>query len=131
MHILRGMEDTAITRDSGNGPRTHRGTRRSRSQRRSRGPTAGSVALGEGVAQRAGECFGLAGVGGVAAYKPAMVAGKDRRLLTRSFGRGHRRASGEGPDGLFSHDDHDACRRPASASKSGAIAGGVRGSVRE
>ena len=50
------------------------------------------LAIGEDVAQLAGEGFGLAGVSGVAAHEAAVMAGEDRRLLTKPFGRGHRRA---------------------------------------
>ena len=37
----------------------------------------------EDVAQLAGESFGLAGVSGIAPYEAPVMAGEDRRLLTK------------------------------------------------
>ena len=71
--------------------------------RRAAGPNG---TLGRNVAPHAGEGFGLAGVAGVAAHEAPVRAREDRRLLTKQFGCGHRRASGKGPRGLFAHSDH-------------------------
>ena len=47
----------------------------------------------------------------ISAEEAAVVAGEHCRLLRGHFGGGHRRASGEGTQGLFAYRDHDACGR--------------------
>src|SRR2546423_3060874 len=64
-----------------------------------------SVVIVEDVAQSAGEGFRLAGVSVLAAHEVTVMAGEDRRLLTKPFGGGHRRASGDGARGLLAHGD--------------------------
>src|SRR5579884_3203433 len=76
------------------------------------GPSFGGSLLGgiENLAQLAGECFRLAGVGRIAAHEAPMMAGENDRLLTQTFGRGCGRAPGEGLGRLFTHGYHDVGR---------------------
>ena len=81
------------------------------------------------VAQPAREGFGLAGVSRVAPHEAPVMAWEDRRVLTKQFGGCHRRASGKGSRGLFTHSDDDTCRRRDQRVEVGAIAGHRRGMV--
>src|SRR5262252_2315854 len=82
-------------------------------QRRARWPPAcrSPGVLVEDLPESSGECFRLAGISELAAHEAAVMAGKHGRLLTKQFGGGHRRTSGEGAHGLLANAYHDACRR--------------------
>src|SRR5487761_166676 len=80
------------------------------------------VFLGQDVTQLAGEGFGLASASRVATHEAPVMAGEDRRLLPKEFGRGHRRACGKGLRGLFAHSDHYPCRCRGQRVEVGAIA---------
>src|SRR5215469_11348999 len=90
-----------------------------------------SALLEKDVAQFPGEGFGLARVSGLATDKAAVMAGEDRCLRTEQFCRGHRRATGERPHRLFTHSDHDACRRRGKRVEVRAIAADRTGAVGE
>src|SRR5688500_15546588 len=84
--------------------------RRSRPAARDREPTSqpwravvASVLVVEDLAESAREGFWLAGVSELAAEEAAVVAREHGRLLTEQLGGGHRRAPGEGAQGLLAH----------------------------